>query len=475
MSDGLTPLSEVREYLWRKGELSFLLHDTQKEIDQTVSEANSGEILVFSSRQLGKSYWAVVHAIAHCIKNPGSIVRICASTLKQVQDIVNDNIAPIMRSAPHDLIERQKSSYRWRIGDSSLRLGPLERAYVDYNRGGNAALIICEEGGFVPSDDYEYAIRSVLGPQLLRSGGSLIHVTTPSEDPLHYIHTEVLPKTKMSGACFRYTIYDNPQLTPEQIEKAKELCGGEETAAWKREYLAEIHRDPKSMVVPTFSPDRHVKEFLLPTHSRWHTSIDLGGVRDKTVGILYTYDFLRNKMLIRAEFACIPNTPSLEIVKAARVMECTVGEVAGRWMDAPGQIQIDYNHAHKFETRLPIKDDWKAGINNMQVMFALDQIEIHPECKFLIASLESGQFNKLKTDFARTEFLGHCDALAALNYALRMVDRENPYPGLYAPQNVYVVNKRDSNANLQTAIQPKVFKSSFNGQESKRFGNFKKR
>jgi hypothetical protein len=66
-------------------------------------------------------------------------------------------------------------------------LGVLERANVDSLRGGNANLVICEEGGFVSSDDYDYALRSVIGPQLLRSGGQLIHVTTPSRRtrPLH--------------------------------------------------------------------------------------------------------------------------------------------------------------------------------------------------------------------------------------------------------------------------------------------------
>jgi len=481
MSHGLllpegTTKRDLKEFFWNRGNLSWKLHSTQKIIHDAVDASGSDEILIFSSRQLGKSWWAVCYAIEYCLRNKGVIVRILSDTLKHVQDIVNDNLNAIIADAPHGLIERHKTSYRWTIGSSSLRLGPLERAYVDYNRGGNASLIICEEGGFVKSDDYDYAIKSVIGPQLLRSSGKLIHVTTPSEDPLHIIHTEILPKTRLKNAYFNYTIYDNPQITEEQIRKAKELCGGEGTAAWKREYLAQIVRDPSSVVVPTFDRVLHVREFLLPEYSNYQVSIDFGGVRDKTVALLYTYDFQENTVMVIDERMFPANTPTDTIVSGIREMESQVESIADRWADCPGQLQIDLNKVG-FPIKVPHKLDWQAGINHVQVEFGQGRVLVDPKCQFLAATLEAGMYNKNRTDFERSETLGHCDAIAALSYALRMLNRKNPYPDYIPPRSRYL-DLRDNRPPELVAMQsiaPKQL-GSFSGSSGlKRLGSFKHR
>jgi Terminase large subunit, T4likevirus-type, N-terminal len=452
-------LKEVTDYAWYHGELGWKLHETQKKIHRDAKHLSADENLILASRQLGKSYWGNVFALEHCLKNPGSIVRVMASTLKQIQDIVQDNLGPITVDAPQGLIERHKTSYRWRVGESELRLGPLERAHVDYNRGGNASLIIAEEGGFVGSDDYEYAVKSVIGPQLLRSGGKLIHVTTPSMDPLHYIHTEVFPKTMLTGSCSRYTIYDNPQITPEQIQRAMDLCGGPDSPSWRREYLAEIIRDPSLVIIPQFSKARHVINFGIPPHIKWAISIDWGGVKDKTVGLLMGYDFLRNKILVDEEFMHEPNTETSRIVETARGVEKRYpGEPIARWADVPGQLQVDLNKGG-YGVTVPFKSDWQAGINNLQVIFARNEIEINPRCEFLIQSLESGLFNKNKTDFHRSDILGHCDALAALMYGARCIDKSSPYPDLGFPRSgmMFGRNREDKMSGIARAVQPKTF------------------
>jgi Terminase large subunit, T4likevirus-type, N-terminal len=473
--------NELKDYMWRRGDLRWKLHSTQRKMHDSVDASTSDEILILSSRQLGKSYYGVVYALEYCIKHPGSIVRILAPTLKQVQDIVNDNLAPITKDAPDGMIERHKTTYRWKVGDSTLRLGPLERATVDYNRGGNASLIITEEAGFVASDDYRYAIESVIGPQLLRSAGRVMHISSPSSDPSHVLHTDILPKTALNNALFRYTIYDNPQITEEQIEKAKKLCGGEESAAWRREYLAEIVRDESIIIVPTFDQSKHVKDFRIPDYGNWQVSIDFGGVRDKTAAILFCYDFLENKILIRDERIFAANTPTTEIVQGVLQMEAEAvaygHEITARWADAPGQLQIDLERSHKFAIRVPRKDDWQSGINNMQVMFATDQVLVHPRCAFLIQSLDSGQYNDKRTDFARSDVLGHCDALAALSYGLRMVDRTSPLPTFYLDQNRTFIKQVPTPPMVTVAesIQPKVFSNDFSGNFNiKSFGTFRK-
>jgi hypothetical protein len=465
-----------RRFLWESGKLIWKLHSTQRIIHDTIKSSTADEILILSCRQLGKSYWAVCYAIEYCLQNPNSIVRFVAPTLKQVQDIVSDNLAIIIRDAPEGLIVRQKSDYRYQIGTSSLRMGSLERAHVDGNRGTRADLVILEEGGFTSSADYEYAIKSVLGPQVLRAKGRLIHVTTPSEELEHILHTEIKAKTELNGAFFSYTIYDNPQLTQEHIDKAIALCGGENTTAWKREYLAQIIRNEETVVIPPFTRAAHVKPITLPEHCYLQVAIDWGGVRDKTVALLHTYDFKRNKKLWLAERVFDPNTATDVIVKSLREMEGEAEVI--RYADVPGQLQVDLSHTHKYDIQLPVKDDWRAGVNSLQVSFAQNQHEIDPGCKFLIQSLETGRFNKNRTDFDRSPVLGHCDAIAAMMYGNRMMSESNPYPYIQPSlENHLVIRKpKPEMQELAEAIQPKSFANDFDSSyfTQKKFGTFKR-
>jgi hypothetical protein len=221
-----------------------------------------------------------------------------------------------------------------------------------------------------------------------------------------------------------------------------------------------IVRDPTTIIVPTFDKTKHIKEMIrLPTYAKYFTAIDWGGVRDKTVGICYAYDFQRNKVIILGEFMEPANTPTHRIVSSALAMETKIAatqDITARWVDAPGQVQVDLKTMHNFEIRLPIKDDWQAGINNLQLMFARDEIEVHKDCKFLIQSLESGQYNQNRTDFARSDTLGHCDALAACMYAMRMVDRSMPY-GLVTRSNNMFIAPSKPEITLSDSLSPKQF------------------
>lgn len=468
----------TKSFLWGQGDLTWKLHSTQRTIDAAVKASDASEILVLSSRQLGKSWWALCYAIEYLINNPGTIVRFLAPKKDQIGDIIADNLGPIMQDAPAGLIERQKSDHRWRIGESSLRIGALERAHVDNNRGGNASLIICEEGAFVNSDDYVYAVRQVIGPQLLRSRGKLIHVTSVNkDDPLHYVHTELRAKCDLTASCFSYTIYDNPQLTEEQIAKAMLDCGGASSPAWLAEYLNEIVRSEETVVIPTFDRSNHVKAFDLPDYSTYQISIDFGGVRDKTAALLYTYDFERNKYLWVDELFFEPNTATHVIIKAIRENLEQGYAIGNRWADCPGQLQIDLADQHNYIIAPPLKDDWKAQINALQVAFGQDRMEVHPRCKMLIQTLESGRFNKQRTDFERSSILGHCDALAAMGYGYRMVAKENPYPVVTPSRDQYFYHGKHLTdlEKAGEAMVPKVFGGGFDGAGGgKRFGSFKK-
>lgn len=419
----------IKHELWRRGDLSWKLDPHQLEIHEYLITNNAPEILFFCARQFGKSFLNLIIAIEYCLKNRNSIVRIAAPTLKQCASIVDDNLNIIIQDAPPGLITRHKTAYRYNfINGSSLRLGSIERSNVESLRGGNAKLIVCEEGGFVNSDDYKYALNSVIAPQLLRSSGQLIHVTTPSNEPDHYIHVEILPKCDLTNTVIQRTIYDNSALNDDQISKAMALCGGEQSEAWRREYLCEIVRSLNLVCVPEWH-DSYVSEFEIPAFAKTLTTIDTGGVQDKTVALVLYYDFIKGITCVIDERTFGANTDTQTIFNEIKLMEAYYPQISSRYADASGQLLIDINKSHGYSAQLPLKDNWEAALNDLRVRIGQGKVLVHPRCKLLIATLKGGTFNKARTDFARTQALGHMDALAALLYGNRMLDRTtNPFP-----------------------------------------------
>lgn len=443
---------------WQAGDLTYKLHAGQVVINSTLeSLRTTPEGLIFCARQWGKTFMMLCFAIMECIRRPGIIVRYAAPTLKQCGDIVADNLEPILQDAPAGLVRRAKSDYRWYIGRSQLRIGSMRRSEIDTLRGGNATLIVAEEGGFVDSQDYAYAMASVFGPQLLHSKGRIMHVTTPSEEPEHYIHTEVLPRCELSGTLFRFDIHTNPRITDEQMNHLARLLGGRETMAWKREALVQIVRDPSRVPVPEWNEDTMFREFDTPKHAMWSITGDVGGVTDKTVQLCHAWDFKNNRLLFLDERPQPNNTGSEILAQDWYDLRDTYGSqiynpMTQTHLDAHGQTIVDLRKLG-VEATLPYKDDWEAGLNAFRYQVGQGRVWVHKRCTFLNQTLKSATFNKQRTDYARTELLGHMDALVAAIYSNRMQDRiTNPYPGLILD----VENKLYTPATYQQATKSKA-------------------
>lgn len=474
----------LRHMMWRKGNLRWKLDGLQESIIETIDESGAKKILILSSRQIGKSFLAVIYALEFLIRNPNKIARIIAPTRSACDDIVNDNLSRIIVDAPEDMIVRRPGDMRWEVrtaqGTGSLRIGALERQYVDKNRGGNASLVIYEESGFVSADDFTYGVDSVIGPQLLRSKGVELFVTTPSVDPEHPIHTAIKPQTEGLGTFFQYTVYDSPSITPAMIQEAITRCGGEDTDAFQREYMARIIRASQFICVPSFYEPRHVVAFEAPKIAHWQVMIDWGGVKDLTVATLHTYDFIAAKHLFLDELVFEPNTSSDVIAEALKEWEAGWFKAEGivpkkRCADVFSQTGIDLA-VKGYPVVNPQKMTWLSSVNNMAVKFSLNEVYVHPRCSFLRRSLRGGMFNKQKTDFARSEIaykqggLGHCDGLANIMYAFNNQNLTDPYVGKYdLPESVVVLKSpQTAEEKLAQAFDVKSWGS------QRTFGTFRK-
>lgn len=453
-------LRRVIEQKWKQGILSWKLHSAQKAIYATIRALPSDvrECVIVCSRRFGKSYLGVVCALEDCIRNPGTIVRIVGPEIKQTTQIVVPLINKIIADAPAKFIRRTKSENKWIVGKSELVLGGFDASNIDTHRGSESNSIYIEECGSSDSDDYEYAMKDVLKPQLLHSRGKLTHLTTLPPLLTHSFVLDTIPEAKNNKAFFRFTIYDNPLLDQDQIRDAIRDSGGEESVTFRREYLCEFIKDETVLVVPEFEPTRHVEDVTLPEFAHYITVMDVGGVRDKTVAHLLYYDFARAKRVVYDERVFEPNTPSSDIIDEIRRMEHQVPNVKYRWADMSGQTHVDMNLMHGMPFQMPPKEDWEANINSLKIAMKTDRWVVNSKCHFTIMSLESATFNDTHTDFSRSQTLGHCDAIASLMYANRVIDMSNPVPDpVHNKEYTFFVPRKSDLEIVSESLQPRKF------------------
>lgn len=478
---------EALAALWEAGLLDWMLHDSQKLIHRQITALPIGvkEAIILCCRRFGKSFYGCIRGLELGIRaDRRKVIRIIGPDIKQTLMIVEHNMAkicePLNRLGLSSLVQQVKSENMYLVGKhSGIFIGGFD-SQKDSLRGGEANEILIEETGSANPDQYNYQMKSILKPQLLKTRGRMIHLTTLPRATDHPFIVEAIPEAKLNDAFYSFTLYEDPLATPEIIADAIKDSGGVNSGTFRREYLNEIVREDSMMIVPDFNKDIHVIHIVIPSRAKYQTVIDFGGVRDKTVALLQFYDFKRAKLCIKAERTFDANTPTASIVDGVYDMERLIPEGSShrRWADCPGQTQVDLSDAHAFAVSVPLKDDWQAGVNAMQLRFTWNEIEVDPSCKLLIASLESGQYNKQRTDFGRTKALGHCDALAALMYGNRMADQVNPYDRLYeSPDKTFVRPAADSDiVQVAKAMQPRTFRTEFtsDGFRSKRFGGFRK-
>lgn len=436
--------------LWERGQLRFLLHDAQCVIYDAFHSKNWRDTVILAARRFGKSTLGLILCLEYCIRHPYKIARFIPPEVKQAWQIVMPTWAKLQQRAPRGLIEYKKAEQAFRVGqDSWIFLGGFD-SQADAQRGGEASFIVCDEGGSTNPHDYNYILRSVLKPQLLDTKGRMLHLGTVPPDLSHPFLVDTVDSAEIDGRLFTFTIADNPRLDDEQRQQAIEDCGGEDTEDYRREYLCERVRSRGLMVINDIDK-LTFGHWPFPKYA-WLTIVgDWGGVQDKTVFVLGCYDFQREQYFIYAERHYPPHTGLDEIAQGIKELEALKENLLPNyhpdrpdrpelsrhghkdqevpiWCDCPGQVKIDLANRHGIIVRLPVKDEFSAGIKLINYAITFQRLQIHALCKFVIKSLQEAKFNERRTDYERSELLGHCDAVAAVIYFLRMASCENPNP-----------------------------------------------
>jgi hypothetical protein len=422
--------------LWRAGDLSWQLHEVQELMRADIC-AHSGIIYVINcSRRLGKSRLACTLAIEQCLQKPGSQVRYAAPTGKDVRKIVAPHMRDIMAECPDDMRPSYNSQdHVWTFPNGSqIHVAGVNNEHADDLRGVASDLCLVDEAGFV--DDLDYLVRSVLLPQTMTTQGRIVLLSTPPVTPAHPF-VSYCARAELDGAYSRYTIHDAPHISPDIIETYCAEAGGEQSTAWRREYLCEFVADDTLSVLPEFprAESAIVEERERP---RYYVPIIVGdlGYHDLTFVLFGYHDFAAGVDVIEAEYVTsrtVARDIDAEVRRIAAELWGDRADSARRYADAPPMVIAEmpgWTGIAKTQT----DGHWKSAvINDVRTRLGEHSTRIHPRCEQLRAHCRYAVWREPGRMLERMAGFGHFDGVAALAYFTRLVDRHtNPGPRLPA-------------------------------------------
>jgi len=456
--------------LWRKGVINWKLDKNQMEMYRFATESPHKIIVIGSSRQIGKSYFLSTLAIEMCIKTPYTIVKFISPKVKDVKRTISPLIREITADAPKDMRPQyvtQDHIFRFPNG-SEIQLAGTDNGHAESIRGNKAHVCIIDEAGFC--DELDYIVNSILIPTTTTTGGKIVMASTPSKSADHPF-MDFMRDAEMDGRFIKKTIYDNPRLSPKDVQALADALGGIDSVDFRREYLVEKIVSEDDAVVPEFNKElqeRIVKEWDLPTHFDTYVSMDIGG-KDMTVILFAYYDFKHNKVVIEDEIAVrgkllVTDYLASEIknIEARLWTNKATGEQkipALRVADNNNLILLNDLAIKHGVTFIPtLKDNAEAALNNLRLLIKQERVIINPKCKTLIFHLENAVWNKSRTSYVRSSDKGHFDAVDSLKYLLRNINfQKNPYPNNYSENSFY----RDTFANQNKTSFEKGMENTF--------------
>lgn len=198
-------------------------------------EDRSKRIIICAGRQVGKSLMMAARVIWFVAMNPDTTALIISRTHRQSLVTFDKILRFISKS---DLLKgsvvRKTRTIIQFSNDSQIVALPCGRT-GDSLRAYTAHFVLIDEAAFVPED----VIVNVALPMLITTHGTLVMVSTPA-DKEHYFYRAFHSN---HWSKYHFTTLDNPTVTPEEIQEAREEAG---EMKFRQEYLAEFVDDDKT-------------------------------------------------------------------------------------------------------------------------------------------------------------------------------------------------------------------------------------
>jgi len=311
-------------------------------------------------------------------------------------------------------------------------------------------MCVIDEAGYV--NELERVINEIVVWQFAkRHKPFLCLMSTPPRSMDHPLITKYIPEAKAADRYFGIKASQNPDFTKEDERLVLLVCGSKDTVAWRREAEIEHITDPESMIVPEWlaARDSLIREWTRPSYFYPMVSMDIGW-RDKTHSLLFYVDFEAQKLVVEDEI-WVNYTTQGQLVDLHRQKEPELWDhnevahisklrrIADSQMISIQSFPVDFG----FKVEPAIKHDAEASLASLRRNIQEHKIIVHPRCKQLIYQLDNGIYNDKRSEFVRSEALGHCDGIKALQYANRQARwSDNPFPDKILPRNKFHHSER---------------------------------
>jgi hypothetical protein len=447
---------QVYAECWRRGELEYKLHSTQKRIRAALAASTRRKFFLLCSRRLGKSFTLLCLALETAIKKPGARILYLAPLASAANEIVVDGLRPILADVPASLgLEVKEHAKEIRFANGSLiRLKGVNSEHADNLRGGAQDLVILDECGQM--DRLEYVLGSIVMPMTMTTGGKIILATTPADTPDHD-STKIYQDLSDSGDAVKFTLMDAPEehiplkTKREYLLEAKEkredldaiLAGKLEPQGTTalREYWCSFVTDANKAVIPEM---REAARHIIKVQARddlfdAYVSVDPGQT-DKTGIVFCTYSFKQGVIIVEDE-ALLHRASTNDVARVVLDKEWQL------WRNQKPYVRVvdddlrmigDLRELHGLSFVPATKPNATAAMNLLRTMIGNHEIIIDPKCVHLIEHLKNAIWNNRATSMARVgdggEDSHHFDLVDALKYCVRAINRmRNPYPADYRP------------------------------------------
>ena len=437
----------LKDALWRKGHLSWLLDSNQKSLYELFYNTDHRVQTWLLARRSGKSFALCALAIETCLRKQGSIVKFLAPTRVQVNLIIRPLMRKILESCPDDIKPeyKAKDNIFYFPNGSELQLSGTDGGSAERLRGGDSDLAIVDEAG--SCTDLRYCVRDILLPTTLITKGKILLASTPPEDTEHDFNG-FIEEAEMRGSIIVRTIDDNPRIDEREKLKLIDELGGINSDSTQRELYCRQVKSKNNSVIPEFTEEKAieiVKELPIPPFFHSYVGMDIG-YKDLTVILFGYYDFKNDLVVIQDEITTNGNEMYLATLGNMIInkeKELWTNSMSGEFtkpkkrvsdhnLVAINEIKKATNYQLHFE--LASKENKHASINFLRTAINSNKIVINPKCKTLIRHLKNAKWASTtnKDTFARCPQGSHYDAVDALAYLIRSIDfKINPYPKNY--------------------------------------------
>lgn len=429
-------------YIRRKNTVKHLLTPHQKKLHALIFDSPEREIGYYCSRKVGKTASILLCFYEFAWKNPGCLIRFVLADQTQATSIIEPMISSfINRLLPSDLLPRYYKTERalkFRNG-SIIKLNGANPDSIDKAVGPSCDLFGFDEIA-IWEGDVKYALFDVFYPQATLTNAKKIFSCTPPPNVDAYYITNIHPKLVARNTLISLTIYENPLVTPRDIEQIEEQMGGKDSPEFRRQYMCELIPSNSRRLTPEFDEDIHVYEErakaieygdgFIPQFYQYYICNDTGTVDNNAV--LVGYLDHHNQQLVIEEESVRNNVNLTEIAQELKEFKDKYMEYAYHpdkgmktIIDAFTLERKELREIHGIQHVSPIKGKVEDNIAHLRSALQNNKIQISFKCERLIWELKNCVWKISTSDnkqIERNEEQKHGDAIMALTYMLRAVN-----------------------------------------------------